>query len=94
MTKDTRAKPSAGASPGASRAAHLLRDIVAREGRLPFPRHLALIIDRETGVAELLEAAKETLVGAEGSDYSMVNATLKLTRLRNAIAKCEGGEED
>lgn len=50
---------------------------------------VAHIIDRETGVAELLAAAKETLAGAEGSKYSMVNSTLHLSRLRNAIAKCE-----
>jgi len=57
MTKDTQAKPSAGALRAATEALRYVGMIHWTKDN----RHkvLAEIIDRETGVAELLEAAKD-----------------------------------
>lgn len=97
MTKGTQSKtqknlptkPSVGASApspsaGALRAA---RHFIAL-GLLTTPIHAAEIIDRETGVAELLEAAKQVL--ADLSDEEVPDADT-VEMLEHAIAKCERG---
>ncbi len=75
--KNLPTKPSA-PSPGALRAA---RHFIAL-GLLTTPIHAAEIIDRETGVAELLEAAKNML----DPNRSPITAA---GRLQQAITKCE-----
>ena len=86
MTKDTQPKPSA----GALRAA---REILDTDHQLA-----AQIIDRETGVGELLEATKALRIAAidtgltqeqedDNQDVQLVDAVLAVEQ---AIAKCEG----
>ena len=80
MTQPT--KPSAGASAGALRAA---RHFIAL-GLLTTPIYAAEIIDRETALTELLEAAKQVL--ADLSDEEVPDAdTVKM--LEQAITKVE-----
>ena len=83
--KNLPTKPSVGASApspsaGALRAA---RHFIAL-GLLTTPIHAAEIIDRETGVAELLEAAKNML----DPNRSPITAA---GRLQQAITNCESG---
>ena len=82
MTQPT--KPSAGASAGALRAA---RHFIAL-GLLTTPIYAAEIIDRETALTELLEAAKQVL--ADLSDEEVPDADT-VERLEQAIAKYERG---
>jgi len=99
MTKDTQAKPST----GALRAADILwREYVIgtpqADGGILFPgtHRLAKIIDRETGMAGLLEAAKEALIVLDElvdevedmQEYKLQRPIEE--RLRQAISKCEG----
>ncbi len=102
MTKGTQSKtqknlptkPSVGASApspsaGALRAA---RHFIAL-GLLTTPIHAAEIIDRETGVAELLEAAKFALTTLDYYDQQAefgFHGPLR-KKLKQAIAKCESG---
>ncbi len=88
--KNLQTKPSVGASApspsaGALRAA---RHFIAL-GLLTTPIHAAEIIDRETGIAELLATAKQVM--AELSDEEVPDADT-VERLEQAIAKVEQGE--
>lgn len=83
-------KPSA----GALRAADRIRDLlekwnsleITKIGATFYQEETARIIDRETGVAELLEAAKIALQYFRGKHE---NADASASRLKQAIAKCE-----
>ena len=95
MTKDTQAKPST----GALRAADILwREYVIgtpqADGGILFPgtHRLAKIIDRETGMVELLRAAKKLHGQYEWAvkRYRQIEVE-DWERLEQAIAKCESG---
>ena len=90
-------KPSA----GALRAARAIGEAIAPPSTPDYPGEreaeigLALIIDRETGVAELLEAAKEAnqilwLSIACGGSQDTYRDTYN--KLQQAIGKCERSE--
>ena len=84
MTQPT--KPSA----GALRAAKEWY-VYPKDSRV---ESLAYVIDRETGMAELLEAAKEAKAHLEGGgDYAIRNSDAidaTILMLEQAIAKCGG----
>ena len=94
MTQPT--KPSA----GAIRAQEAIRKLLASAYLYPehddFDGTVAKIIDRETGVAGLLEAAKEALIVLDElvdevedmQEYKLQRPIEE--RLRQAISKCEG----
>jgi hypothetical protein len=83
MTKDTRAKPSA----GALRAARAISGYRSLD-------YIAEIIDRETGMAELLEAAKHADEWFKWffDGQSANRPTKTWDELKQAIAKCERSE--
>ena len=99
MTKDTQAKPSAGALRAAKA---LLLDLDDRRGFVlgDIPEYIMEqwreqwrdIIDRETGVAGLLEAAKEYAQHAVKPPWESrpFDHDVWLKRLEQAIARCEG----
>ena len=95
MTQPT--KPSAGASPGALRAARKIAERTLRTlqgwDEQTWVDIAAEIIDRETGVAELLEAAKFALTTLDYYDQQAefgFHGPLR-KKLKQAIAKCESG---
>ncbi len=98
MTQPT--KPSAGALRAADRIRDLLEDCGSLKianstiGATPFQEGVAEIIDRQTGVAELLEAAKAAIDFLWKERGQIVGiADVKLSEaLRQAITKCERGE--
>ena len=96
MTKkqnDIQAKPSvpsAGASPGALRAANRIME--KRYDPIFHTKTLAHIIDRETGVAELselLEAVKAVMAQLDFSGQIDYLDASTYKRLEQARAKCE-----
>ncbi len=88
--KNLPTKPSA-PSPGALRAANALAGLATNTSANI--HSVALIIDRETGVAELLEAAKFALTTLDYYDQQAefgFHGPLR-KKLKQAIAKCESG---
>ncbi len=88
-------KPSAGALRAASKFARHSEHIYRwRSEPQDAERELAEIIDHETGMAELLEAAKEAKAHLEGGgNYAIRNSDAidaTILMLEQAIAKCEG----
>ena len=84
-------------SEGAWRAAETLinSNLVQSQGisnalRLARKVDTAEIIDRETGVAELLEAAKNIINNVRG-EIHLVEGSLFYNALKQVIAKCESG---
>ena len=96
MTQPSR--PSA----GAMRAASKIWLNVGRQGKDEWITQAGYIIDRETGMAELLEAAQWTrdTLRAMVSDHMIEKEVrglllVRCNKLEQAISKCEGkGSED
>ena len=89
-------KPSAGALRAAKEIS--LKTIIRSKDNMVVSyastTQVADIIDRETGVAELLEAAKEAVLWIahlEGQ-VALLYTSKESKDLLQAIAKCEGGE--
>ena len=103
MTQPTRpSPPSTGAVRAADRICDLLEDCGSSEtthstiGATPFQEEVAHIIDRETGMAELLEALKvaRKWIGRVPQEYSAsesISLDAAQEQVEQAIAKCESG---
>ena len=94
MTQPT--KPSAGALGAALQIYEATQPVVSGKVKIgPTCALLAHIIDRETGVVELLEAANELRIAVKmyvqgGGAWELHCVNAKSYRVEQAIAKCEG----
>ena len=98
MTKDTRARPSAGVCRAGRACADYVQAVLDRKKINRGSDALAEIIDRETGMAELLQAAQWTrdTLRAMVSDHMIEKEVrglllVRCNKLEQAIAKCESG---